>query len=124
VFAAAAIAGLSGSALPLGGGHVGTLGIAQTERPTDVVHAVGAVLQARPEISTTALALAVVAILMPRALARGPWGIAGLGALQVTLVLAWAPSIPWLGVVVGTWLLCGLLAARPLAAAIGRRSAR
>jgi eukaryotic-like serine/threonine-protein kinase len=124
VFAAAAVAGLSGRALPLAGGEVGDLGIAQSERPTDVLDALGAVLRARPELSTTALALALVAVLLPRALARGPWGIAGLGALQVTLVLAWAPSAPWLGVVVGTWLLCGILAARPLATVIGRRGAR
>ena len=44
---------------------------------------------------------------------RGRWGIAGLGALQLTLVLAWAPAIPWFGFVFGTWLLCGLLVARP-----------
>jgi hypothetical protein len=124
VLAAAAVAGLSGRVLPLGGGEVGDLGIARTERPTDVLDALGTVLRDRPELSTTALALAVVAVLLPRAVARGPWGIAGLGALQVTLVLAWAPSAPWLGVVVGTWLLCGLLAARPLAAVIGGRGAR
>jgi len=124
VFAAAAVAGLSGRSLPLGGGTVGDLGIAQTERPTDVLDALGTVLRTRPELATTALALALVAAVLSRAVARGPWGIAGLGALQVTLVLAWAPSIPWLGVVVGTWLLCGLLAARPFAAAIGRRGAR
>jgi eukaryotic-like serine/threonine-protein kinase len=124
VFAAASVAGLSGRALPLARDEVGDLGIAGAERPTDVLDALAAVLRARPELSTTALALAVVAVLLPRALARGPWGIAGLGALQVTLVLAWAPSIPWLGVVVGTWLLCGILAARPLATVIGRRGAR
>jgi eukaryotic-like serine/threonine-protein kinase len=130
VLAAAAVAGLSGSALPLGGVVVGDLGIAQTERPTDVLHALGTVLSASPELATTALALALVAILLPRASARGPWGIACLGALQVTLVLAWAPSIPWTGFVFATWLLCGLLAARPFLAVrprlatIARRGAR
>ena len=34
-------------------------------------------------LATTALALAVVAALLPRATARGYWGIAGLGALQL-----------------------------------------
>jgi eukaryotic-like serine/threonine-protein kinase len=130
VLAAAAVAGFSGSALPLGGVVVGDLGIAQTERPTDVLHALGTVLSASPELATTALALALVAILLPRASARGPWGIACLGALQVTLVLAWAPSIPWPGFVFATWLLCGLLAARPFLAVrprlatIARRGAR
>jgi hypothetical protein len=130
VLAAAAVAGLSGSALPLGGVVVGDLGIAQTERPADVLHALGTVLTASPELATTALALALVAIVLPRMAARGRWGIACLGALQVTLVLAWAPSIPWPGFVFGTWLLCGLLAARPFLAArpllatIARRGAR
>ncbi|HET9285976.1 MAG TPA: protein kinase [Gaiella sp.] len=130
VLTAAAVAGLTGSALPLGGVVVGDLGIAQTERPTDVLHALGTVLSASPGLATTALALALVAILLPRAAARGPWGIACLGALQVTLVLAWAPSIPWPGFVFGTWLLCGLLAVRPflavrpLLATIARRGAR
>jgi eukaryotic-like serine/threonine-protein kinase len=124
VFAAAAVAGLSGRALPLGGDAVGDLGLAQSERPVDVLHALGLVLRSHPAVPTTALALAVVAVLLPRAAARGPWGIAGLGALQVTLVLAWAPTMPWLAIVAGTWLLCGLLAARPYAAAVGRRGAR
>jgi hypothetical protein len=124
VLAAAAVAGLSGSSLPLGGSRVGDLGVAQSERPTDVLHALGTVLEARPELATTALALAVVAALLPRATARGHWGIAGLGALQLTLVLAWAPSIPWPGFVLGTWLLCGLLAARPFVAAVARGRGR
>jgi hypothetical protein len=54
-------------------------------------------------------------MLLPRAVGRGPWGIAGLGALQLLLVLAWAPSVPWVGLVAATWLLCGFLAARPYA---------
>ena len=75
-------------------------------------------------IATTALALALVAMLLPRATARGPWGIAVLGVLQLTLVLAWAPSIPWSGFVLGTWLLCGILAAAPFLGAIARRGGR
>ena len=83
------------------------------ERPTDVLDALGTVLSGSPGLATTALALAIVAVLLPRAAARGPWGIAGLGALQLVLVLVWAPAIAATGVVVGTWLLCGILAARP-----------
>ena len=92
-------------------------------RPTSL-HALGTVVGTRPELATTALALAVVAALLPRATARGHWGVAGLGALQLTLVFAWAPSIPWPGFVLGTWLLCGLLAARPFVAAFARERAR
>ena len=121
VFAAAAVAGLAGRELPLAGATVSDLGLDETERPTDVVQALGSVLRANPEIATTALALAIVAAVLPRAAARGPWGIAGLGALQLGLVLLWAPSIPALGFVVGTWLLCGALAVRPHLGAIPRR---
>ena len=113
VGAAAAVAGLSGKPLPLTGLGAGDLGVAETERPTDVLHALGALLSDSTAIATTAFALGIVAALLPRATSRGRWAIAGLGALQLTLVLAWAPSIPWVGFVFGTWLLCGLLVARP-----------
>ncbi len=119
VFAAAAVAGLSGASLPLGGGKAHDLGIAGTERPGDVLAALGGLLRAHPELSTTALAAAIVTLLLPRAIARGPIGIAVLGALQLVLVLAWAPSVPWPGFVFGTMLLCGLLAARPFVRPIG-----
>ena len=121
VLAAAAVAGLAGRPLPLTGDVVGDLGVAQSERVTDVVQAIQLVLRANPAVATTALALALVAVLLPRAVARGPWGIAGLGALQVALVLLWGPSVPALGIVLGTWLLCGALAARPYVGAIVRR---
>jgi hypothetical protein len=124
VFAAAAVAGLAGNMLPLGGTSVGDLGVAESERPTDVVSAVGTVLDANRAIATTALALGIVAVLLPRARTRGRWGIAVLGVLQLTLVLAWGPSIPWPGFVLGTWLLCGILAAAPYLAAIARRGGR
>jgi hypothetical protein len=86
-----------------------------------VLHALGTLLSDSTAIATTALALGIVAALLPWALSRGPWGIAGLGALQLTLVFAWAPSIPWVGFVFGTWLLCGLLVARPYLDTILRR---
>ena len=121
VLAAAAVAGLAGRPLPLTGDVVGDLGVAQSERVTDVVQAIQLVLRANPAVATTALALALVAVLLPRAVARGPWGIAGLGVLQVALVLLWGPSVPALGIVLGTWLLCGALAARPYVGAIVRR---
>jgi hypothetical protein len=122
VFAAAAVAGLTGRALPLGGNEVGDLGVAQSERPGDVLQALAGVLQTNRQIATTALALALVAVLLPRAIDRGRFGIAALGLLQVALVLAWAPSVPWPGFVLGTWLLCGILVARPALEAILRRS--
>jgi hypothetical protein len=121
VLTAAAVAGLAGRPLPLTGAAVADLGIEQSERPTDVLHALQAVLRDNQAVATTALALAVVAVLLPRAVARGLLGIAALGVLQLALVLAWAPSISWVGMVFGTWLLCAILAARPLLAGLVRR---
>jgi hypothetical protein len=122
VGAAAVVAGLAGKPLPLTGAVVGDLGVEGTERPTDVLHALGTVVNDATAIATTALALGIVAALLPWASARGRWGIAGLGALQLTLVLAWAPSTPWVGFVFGTWLLCGLLVARPYIRTVLQRS--
>jgi serine/threonine-protein kinase len=124
VYAAAAVAGLSGRDLPLGAGAVHDLGVGQSERPTDVVHALGDVLRAHPQISTTALAFAIVAALVPRARTRGRVGIAALGVAQLLLVLLWAPSIPWPPIVLGTLLMCGLLAAEPVLRGIAQGRAR
>lgn len=117
VLAAALTAGLAGRSLPLTGATPGDLGLAGTERPADVVHAVTTLLRAQSPLLTTALALALTAVLLPRALQRGHWGIVLLGVIQVALVLAWAPTIPRLPVVLGTGLMCAVIAARPLVAA-------
>ena len=74
VLAAAAVAGLAGRPLPLTGAPVGDLGLAESERPTDVVQALERVLTANAAVATTALALALVAVLLPRAVARGRVG--------------------------------------------------
>jgi serine/threonine-protein kinase len=124
VYAAAAVAGLSGHGLPLGGEVVHDLGVAQSERPGDVVAALGDVLRAHPELSTTALAFALVAWLLPRAAARGRIGIAALGVAQLALVLVWAPAVPWPPLVLGTALLCTLLVAEPYARAFLRGRGR
>jgi hypothetical protein len=113
VYVAAAVAALSGRDLPLGAGAVHDLGVAQSEDPVAVLDALGTVLRDHPQISTTALAFAITAALLPRARARGHAGIAGLGALQLVLVLLWGPSIPWPPLVLGTLLLCLLLEAAP-----------
>lgn len=120
---AAALAGLAGSPLPLTGTVVGDLGIAGTERPTDVVHAVSALLASEAPLLTTALALALAAAVLPYAVARGLPGIAALGIAQVALIVLWAPAAPWLGIVLGTLVCCGILAVRPVAAIVAARRA-
>jgi hypothetical protein len=119
---AAALAGLAGAPLPLTGSLVGDLGIAGSERPTDVVHALGTLFAAETPILTTALALGLAAAALPFAVARGLPGIAALGVAQVGLIVLWAPAAPWLGVLLGSLLCCAILAARPLAALAAARA--
>jgi hypothetical protein len=68
------------------------------------------VLGSNPALVTTAIALGAAAALLPTARRFGPWGIAGLGAGQLVVILLAAPSISWLPVVLGTCALYGALA--------------
>ncbi len=111
VMAAALVAGLRGSPLPLTGAAAGDIGIAGSERVSDVANGLATVLQANTPIVTTALALAAASVALPYARRRGLWGIAALGAGQLALVLLAAPSVPAFSIVAGTWALCGALAA-------------
>ncbi len=114
VMAAALVAGLRGSPLPLTGATAGDIGIDGSERVTDVANGLATVLQANTALVTTGLALAAAAVLLPHARRHGLWGIAALGAGQLVLVLLAAPSIPAFSLVAGTWALCGALAALEL----------
>lgn len=111
VMAAALVAGLRGSPLPLTGAVTGDIGIAGSERVSDVANGLATVLQANTPIVTTALALAAASVALPYARRHGLWGIAALGAGQLALVLLAAPSVPAFSIVAGTWALCGVLAA-------------
>jgi hypothetical protein len=114
VTAAALVAGLRGSPLPLTGAAAGTVVVDGSERIPDVVAGLATVLQANTALITAAFALAVTAAVLPYARRRGLWAIAALGAGQLALVLVAAPSIPPLSIVLGTWLLCGVLCAQTL----------
>jgi len=111
LLAAAFVAGLHGTPLPLTGNVVGNLGLTGSERITDVLHGVATVLRDNGGLVTTALALSAAAVLLPTARRRGLWGIALLGAGQIAIVLLAAPSLPAVPVVGGTWALCGILGA-------------
>jgi hypothetical protein len=111
VMAAALVAGLRGSPLPLTDTTVGNIGVTGSDRVSDIVNGASTVLQANGALVTTGLALAAAAVALPHARRRGLWGIAALGAGQLALVLVAAPSIPAFSIVAGTWVLCGLLAA-------------
>ena len=120
VFAAAAVAGLSGRALPLGGGTSAT---SASRRPS-----------ARPTSSTRSVSCCGTTRRSRRP--RSRWrsspcccrgrSPAARGASQGSAGCSCCSCSPgrrrsrWVGIVAATWLLCGLLAARPYLAAIGR----
>jgi hypothetical protein len=123
VTAAAALTGLGGHALPLTGTTVGDLGVTGAESPRTVVDALVALLHGETAILTTAFALGLAAIALPHAVRRGPRAIVALGIAQAALVLVWAPSIPWPGIVLSSMLATALLIARPSLTVIARRRA-
>jgi len=114
VLAAAAVAGLRGQPLPLSGAIVPNLGIDGSTRVTDVLQALTVVLEGNAGILTVALVLALASALLPDARRRGLKGIALLGACQIGLILALAPALPALSIVIGTSVLCATLAALSL----------
>ncbi len=107
--AAALVAGLQGGSLPLVGGHVANLGLGATRHPETVLQAMVTTLQDHPAISTTAIALGIVAALLPSARSRGRAAIALLGIGEAGLILLSAPSLPPTSIVLGAWILCGAL---------------
>jgi hypothetical protein len=110
VLLAALVAGLRHAALPLG---LGTpplgLGIAGSDRPTAVVHALWAALAHRPALAAEAIALALVAVAVPYVRGRGPWPIALFGAAMLAATLLPAPGVAIAPLVAGAWLTCAAL---------------
>ncbi len=103
VGAAAVAAGLRGDDLPLGAGAPGDLGLAGSESAGAVVQALWQTLADRPGLIVGAVALAAAAAVLPAARARGPWGLAALGAALLTALLLGAPNAVALGIVAAVW---------------------
>ena len=87
------------------------LGIDGTTRVTDVVQAISIVVQDNIGLVVVAGVLALAAAVLPDARRRGLKGIAVLGIGQIALIVALAPLVAPLSIVLGTCLLCGILAA-------------
>jgi serine/threonine-protein kinase len=107
--AAVLVAGLRDEPLPLLGSHVGSLKLAATPHPGTVLDALLTTLRDNPAIATTAIALGIVAGLLPTARSRGRAAIALLCVGEVVLILASAPGLPPTAIVLGAWVLCGVL---------------
>jgi eukaryotic-like serine/threonine-protein kinase len=123
VLAAALVAGLASAPLPLTGVVVGDLGVAGSDRSTDVVQALALTLRDNAALLTTGLVLALASVALPYARRRGIVGIAALTGLQLVGLLLVVPTGSWPQVVLGTMLLFALLAA-PLARLLAERRAR
>ncbi len=111
VLAAAAVAGLRGQPLPLTGAIVPNLGIDGSNRVTDVLQALVAVLEGNAGLITVALTFALASALLPDARRRGLKGIVVFGTCQISLILIFASALPASSIVLGTGVMCVALAA-------------
>ncbi len=116
VFAAVAVAGLRGNPLPLTAVSVPDLGVGESTSIAAVLGPVAALLESNGGFATLALVLALSAFLLPVARKRGLLGIAVLGAGQIALLLLLAPTLAAVPLVLGTCVLCAILAALSFAA--------
>lgn len=113
VLAAALYAGLRGWPLPLTGARVGDLGLTANPHPGTVAQALSTTLLDNRALLICAFVFSVSAALLPLARHRGRLGVSILCLGQTLLVLVAAPSIATTPIVIGTWLLGGLLVLRP-----------
>ena len=113
ILAAALYAGLRGWPLPFTRAEVGDLGLAATTHPGAVAQALSTTLLDNRAILICALVFGLSAALLPLARRRGRLGVAILSLGQALLVVVAAPSVAATPIVIGSWLLGGLLVLRP-----------
>ena len=124
VLAAVVAASLRGSGLPFTGAEPASLPLAATSSPLDAAQALLTWLGQHPAMPVETLALAVAAVLLPAARARGAWGIAGWGAGALAVTLLAAPEVAALPFVLSLWASCLLLAGLPWIPHLRARLAR
>jgi len=112
VFTAALVVGLRGGDLPLTRSHVGDLGITGSDHAGTVAQALLTTLRDNQAIVSTAVVVALSAASLPFARRRGRLGVACLCLGQAASVLLAARSLAPTPIVLGSWLLCGLLVLR------------
>jgi Protein kinase domain len=111
VLLAALVAGLRRVPLPFDGSMPPLgLGIAGSERPTAVVHALWSQLAAHPALAAEAVVLAATAVLLPYARGRGPWVAALFGGTMLATTATIAPAAAILPLVAAAWVTAGALA--------------
>jgi len=112
VLAAAIVAGIRGVQLPFDGSGAPDLGVTASGDPLTVATALWHALTATPAVAVEALVLAAAAVLLPFARAKGPWGIALLGAGVLAAALLFVPTVAAAPIVVAVWATCIAVAAR------------
>jgi hypothetical protein len=105
---AAIVAGIRRSPLPLTGEGPPLVPLAGIEAPQEAARRL---LEAVPGVfAFELLVLAAATALLPYAARRGPWGLAGFGAIALAALLLPDPSVAALPVVAAVWITCGALA--------------
>ncbi len=122
VLTAALAAGIRHVALPLVGGPAPLgLGVAGARDPLDVAGSLTRAAGAHPSLLLETCALALVALALPHARARGRWAAAGLGAGMIVLTVGAVPSAAALPLLLAAWAIAAVTALR--APALGVPSA-
>jgi Protein kinase domain len=122
VLTAALAAGVRHVALPLVGGPAPLgLGVAGARDPLDVAGSLARAAGAHPSLLLETCALALVALALPHARARGRWTAAGLGAGMIVLTVGAVPSAAALPLLLAAWAIAAVTALR--APALGVPSA-
>ena len=114
VLTAALAAGIRHVALPLVGGAVPLgVGVAQARDPFDVAGSLARAAGGHPSLLLETCALALVAVALPYARARGRWAAAGLGAAMIVLTVGVVPSAAAVPLVLSAWTIAAFTAVRP-----------
>jgi hypothetical protein len=122
VLTAALAAGIRHVALPLVGGPAPLgLGVAGARDPLDVAGSLARAAGAHPALLLETCALALVALALPHARARGRWAAAALGAGMIVLTVGAVPSAAALPLLLAAWAIAAVTALR--APALGVPSA-
>jgi hypothetical protein len=113
VLTAALAAGIRHVSLPLVGGSASLgVGVAQARDPFDVAGSLARAAGDHPALLLEACALALVAIALPHARARGRWAAALLGAGMIVLTVAAVPSAAAVPLLLASWAIAAFTALR------------
>jgi hypothetical protein len=107
-------AGLRGAPLPFAGSAPPLgIGVAGSNAPLDVLGSLVRALAHQPALALEAGVLAVVAVLIPYARARGRWGVTAVAGLLLTASILAVPAAAPVPLVLAAWATWAVLVARP-----------